>query len=138
MPDIDIGQISEALNDKADRDLNNTQPLADYVIESKYPTAQDPTWYRLYKSGWLEQGGVFSTSISNSTTSFSLVKNFVDGNWFFYGHPQYSANSNVYMSDFRVYDKTISGATIYIADNHGTLPRIFDWEAKGMSAQEQS
>lgn len=30
----------------------------DYVIESKVPTDTDPSWYRIYKSGWVEQGGV--------------------------------------------------------------------------------
>lgn len=32
----------------------------DYVVESKTSTAEDPTWYRLYKSGWVEQGGFFT------------------------------------------------------------------------------
>ncbi len=31
---------------------------ADYVIETQIPTAEnDYTWYRKYKSGWVEQGG---------------------------------------------------------------------------------
>ena len=31
---------------------------ADYVVESQLPTAQNNyTWYRKYKSGWVEQGG---------------------------------------------------------------------------------
>lgn len=35
---------------------------ADYVVESQAPTAENNyTWYRKYKSGWVEQGG-FSTS----------------------------------------------------------------------------
>ena len=38
--------------------LTNTLNSIDYVIESKEPTSSDPTWYRVYKSGWIEQGGV--------------------------------------------------------------------------------
>lgn len=83
MADINVGAISEALNNKADRDLNNTdvQTRLDnkanttYVNEqlatkaktdlSNIPSAYDyvvktykngSTWYRQYKSGWVEQG----------------------------------------------------------------------------------
>lgn len=32
---------------------------ADYVVESQLPTAENNyTWYRKYKSGWVEQGGI--------------------------------------------------------------------------------
>jgi hypothetical protein len=34
---------------------------ADYVVESQLPTAANNyTWYRKYKSGWVEQGGIAS------------------------------------------------------------------------------
>lgn len=67
MADIDFGQLSEALNDKTDRDLRNvdTTSKADAVIDYQEPTsANNYTWYRKYKSGWVEQGGVWSGSIS--------------------------------------------------------------------------
>ena len=60
MSDIDFGQLSEALNDKSDRDLRNvdTTAKADAVIDYQEPTsANGYTWYRKYKSGWVEQGG---------------------------------------------------------------------------------
>lgn len=60
MADIDFGQLSEALNDKSDRDLRNvdTTAKADAVIDYQEPTAENGyTWYRKYKSGWVEQGG---------------------------------------------------------------------------------
>lgn len=60
MADIDFGQITEALNDKSDRDLRNvdTTAKADAVIDYQEPTAANNyTWYRKYKSGWVEQGG---------------------------------------------------------------------------------
>lgn len=59
MPDIDFGQISETLNNKTDRDLRNvdTTAKADAVIGYQEPTsANNYTWYRKYKSGWVEQG----------------------------------------------------------------------------------
>ena len=59
MSDINIGAITEALNDKSDRDLRNvdTTAKADAVIDYQEPTsANNYTWYRKYKSGWIEQG----------------------------------------------------------------------------------
>jgi hypothetical protein len=59
MPDIDFGRISESLNEKSDRDLRNvdTTAKADAVIDYQVPTAENNyTWYRKYKSGWVEQG----------------------------------------------------------------------------------
>ena len=60
--DIDFGGITEALNDKLDRDGRNvdTTSGADIVVEWQAPTAENNyTWYRLYKSGWVEQGGYY-------------------------------------------------------------------------------
>lgn len=37
----------------------------DYVIESQTPTSQNNyTWYRKYKSGWVEQGGILFGNVS--------------------------------------------------------------------------
>lgn len=85
MADINVGAISEALNNKADRDLNNTNIQErldvkadkssltsvaaskantnldnipsnyDYVIQAWHDGGE--SWYRIYKSGWVEQGG---------------------------------------------------------------------------------
>lgn len=38
-------------------DLTNVTGTADFVVESK--VNDDGSWYRLYKSGWVEQGGVY-------------------------------------------------------------------------------
>lgn len=84
MPDIDIGQLTEAINDKADRDLNNTNATLpglnavlpndmDYVVERQEPTAENNyTWYRLYKSGWIEQGGKIPKTTSSTSNTITL------------------------------------------------------------------
>lgn len=51
----DDGAMLEALNDKADRDLNNTVNTVDYVVERGGNSSK---WYKRWKSGWLEQGGI--------------------------------------------------------------------------------
>ena len=69
--DIDVHAVSEALNDKADRDFHNIEATRfDYVVDYKAPTVNDPTWYRLYNSGWVEQGGRFSKSANPTYVSF--------------------------------------------------------------------
>jgi len=41
----------------------NTLNGYDYVVESQLPTADNNyTWYRKYKSGWIEQGGIDETT----------------------------------------------------------------------------
>lgn len=73
--DINIGAISEALNDKSDRDLRNVDNTAgaDAVVEYQLPTAENNyTWYRKYKSGWVEQGGWLDGSTSYKTTEFGI------------------------------------------------------------------
>ena len=53
------GLNMELFNDKADTNLNNVNNNIDFVIDSQEPTAENNyTWYRLYKSGWVEQGGL--------------------------------------------------------------------------------
>lgn len=50
-------EFQQSLSGKADTDLSNIPSAYDYVIESQAPTADNPSWYRKYKSGWVEQGG---------------------------------------------------------------------------------
>ena len=75
---INTGEILEALNDKVDRDCQNvdTTSGADAVIEYQLPTSSNNyTWYRLYKSGWIEQGGYIENGTSTyEKTTVYLVK----------------------------------------------------------------
>lgn len=55
-----LSQEGEArFTNKANTDLSNTPSNIDYVVEKQEPTAGNGyTWYRKYKSGWVEQGGI--------------------------------------------------------------------------------
>lgn len=47
--------------------INRTEGLIDYVVDSQLPTAENNyTWYRKYKSGWIEMGGLVFTNSSDS------------------------------------------------------------------------
>lgn len=55
----------------------------DYVVESQLPTASNNyKWYRKYKSGWVEQGGVFSSVYDYyNTETVSLPVTMADTNY---------------------------------------------------------
>ena len=55
--------------------LDNGFPLYyDYVVESQLPTAANNyTWYRKYKSGWVEQGGLNHTISLNSNGYNNMI-----------------------------------------------------------------
>lgn len=50
---------------KANTDLSNVSSNIDYIVESKVNS--DGSWYRKYKSGWLEQGGSELTAVDTKT-----------------------------------------------------------------------
>ena len=83
-PAIDTGEILEALNDKTDRDCRNvdTTSGADVVIEYQLPTSSNNyTWYRLYKSGWIEQGFLIQVSSASTGQIINLPKEMADTNY---------------------------------------------------------
>lgn len=46
----------------------------DYVVDFQAPTATNNyTWYRKYKSGWVEQGGTFVATFNNSRTTYATI-----------------------------------------------------------------
>lgn len=58
-------EFQQALTGKANADLSNCPADYDYVVGSG--VLEDGSWYRKYKSGWLEQGGLANT---NTTVTF--------------------------------------------------------------------
>lgn len=76
---------------------------ADYVVAWQSPSAENNyTWYRKYKSGWVEQGGY-----SNSQTITLIVEMADTGYSVQLTGMCSSSNNNVYVHGWR--DKTVSG-----------------------------
>lgn len=74
-----VAQAAEfmaALGGKANTDLSNVSKNIDYIVESKVNSGG--SWYRKYKSGWLEQGGIGLTVSSDGTKTVTLIKPFKD------------------------------------------------------------
>ena len=62
LPATEIGEITEALNGKAD-----VSTVAHVVVEFQAPTADNNyTWYRKYADGWVEQGGYIDGNYSHT------------------------------------------------------------------------
>jgi hypothetical protein len=74
-----VAQAAEfmtALGGKANTDLSNVSSNIDYIVESKVNS--NGSWYRKYKSGWLEQGGIGLTVSADGTKTVTLIKPFKD------------------------------------------------------------
>ena len=101
-----------------------------FVVES-YQNGTE--WYRLYKSGWVEQGGKTIGFNSSSLTSYSVtfLKEFADTNYNVttLSLQRYNSSNPSY---FDVSTRTTTG---FSGSAIGAVVDGLDWEAKGMSAQ---
>ena len=133
MTDINIGAISEALNDKVDRDNRNVDNTAgaDAVVEYQAPDPNnDYKWYRKYKSGWVEQGGIVTETSTVAQKSIVFPVEMADANYNLQVTLVTDTNSNsptYYAVGART--KSATGFTCYAAANFTK-----DWKACGMAA----
>lgn len=97
----------------------------DFVIESQVPTAENNyTWYRKYKSGWVEQGGVsnsasvtFPVEFSNTNYTINCVPEMI--------------NANVGNISICYGSKAMSGIAIQIRWNGAGTTGEYCWVAHG-------
>lgn len=67
-----VATCTEVLADVAGL-KQTTDGMIDYVVESQEPTeANGYTWYRKYKSGWVEQGGFCSGTAENNPVTLAI------------------------------------------------------------------
>ena len=85
-----------------------TENLLDFVVESQLPTAENNyTWYRKYKSGWIEQGGIYNSA------DLTFVVEIADSNYNLFLQPQHT--SGCYSMNAQNLSST--GATINTSSN---------------------
>lgn len=136
MTDINIGAISEALNDKTDRDMRNVDNTAgaDAVIEYQIPNADnDYTWYRKYKSGWVEQGGITTQTATSSVNATILFPVEMQGTEYTITFSVCSSVAND-GAESSVLAHTRVGMNLHadsMSSTSGT--KGFMWEVKGMA-----
>jgi hypothetical protein len=131
---IDVNQLSNAIQQKVDLPAQKNQADVDFVIESQIPNASNNyTWYRLYKSGWVEQGGWFVGTASATAKVITLPITMSDTNYSGYGFCQCTSatdtgNSQSYRSCFL----RTSTTQITVSQTNGWTTQ---WEVKGFAAQ---
>lgn len=130
MADIDVGQLSEAINDKMDRDAHNVESPSAVVIETQKPTsANNYTWYRKYSDGWVEQGGVVTLngaiSATNKIINFPITM--ADTEYYSNGASDANVAVNVYVGWQHTTYMTIG-------TNSGSNTGKTRWEVKGKYA----
>ena len=84
----DVADIATGLTEletRLGKTEQNIKGVADYIIE----TYQNGTeWYRVWASGWIEQGGLVTTTISELT----FLKPFANANYYICGTPTEKGN----------------------------------------------
>lgn len=121
------GLNAELFNGKADTDLSNTpMATADYVVEWQAPAAgNNYTWYRKYKSGWVEQGGQFAQS--GDGVSITLPITMANANYSVVG----GTLDNSGAAGWRYANRTTTGFTKNLV---GSTQCGGSWEVRGMAA----
>ena len=140
-----LGDISTLRTDvTTNTDDITTLKGYDYVVESQLPTADNNyTWYRKYKSGWVEQGGHSVGSLSGEKV-INLPITMAHKRYQFMA--TFSLNDNDYSPEAALAvrrqrnsanDTTSSVAvlaTFSINGANGYTGWDFDWEVKGFAA----
>lgn len=75
---IDVGEITEALNAKADTDLSNV-PSSKGILTQSY--VNGTSWYRVYSDGWCEQGGQTVNIVGSQSETTIFLKSFANTNY---------------------------------------------------------
>lgn len=127
--DINVGAISEALNNKMDRDGMNAGNPACVITETYHDN--NGNWYRVYSDGWCEQGGATSVG-ADAPITVTLLKAYTNNLYsvqITINGTASSPNSNTF--PYQALGKTTSS---FIVANYNSGPadnNYYQWEAKG-------
>lgn len=120
-------EVDSLMDTKASVSLNNVNANIDYIVESQLPTADNNyTWYRKYKSGWVEQGGVEVQSGVMITLPVSMA----DTKYTVLISPTWGTANSSGTRGTSTYFKTTTSFWEQVDNNSGNV----DWEVKGMGA----
>ena len=100
----------------------------DYVIKTQLPTEENNySWYRLYKSGWVEQGKFRNFMESNASVTCMLIIPMKDTNYFVTG--LYDTNTNAINSLSRIGVGAKTTQSFQMRTEGGQ----YSWEVKGFA-----
>lgn len=98
--------------------------LGDYVVE--FQVNADGSWYRKYKSGWLEQGGLVASTSGATGTVQTLLKPFANAN--------YTLTATARGTFDRIFLITSKTATTFSCAYSSSGIGAYDWCAEGQGA----
>jgi len=136
---IDVNQIADALNNKIDLPNGKNQSDVDYVVDFQNPTAQNNyTWYRLYKSGWVEQGSreLKSATGNNSAwaVSYTLPIEMADNNYTATANGSFAGGSS-WNGPYISTESTSTTVTFTGWVTGSSTAKVVSWVVSGMSEQ---
>ena len=119
----EIGQITEALNEKVDKGFD--------IIEFQEPTAANNyTWYKKYRNGWVEQGGIISSIGSGSAKTATLPIAMSDVNY-----TLVATSNGAYYAAAEANNSAVKTSTTVITVSNGSHNICdFSWIVQGMAA----
>lgn len=118
-------EFTDALTGKANTDLSNVLANIDYVVDRKVPTESDPSWYEVWKSGKIRQGGSNQTAGAQGT-QYTFLKPFASG-----AYTLVATSILVYDYAIVITEKT---ATTYKVAFSSARTGYYDWIAEGQGA----
>lgn len=127
----EVGAIAEEVN---------TLKGYDYVVDWQAPTsANGYTWYRKYKSGWVEQGGIKTipsrTNSGSSSTSVTFPVSMSDTNYT--GQISYQSGGSYYAECMlTLTNRKTTGVSLefYMNASGTTAAFLVGWQVSGMAA----
>lgn len=128
----ETGVVLEAINGKVDMPDNTAQDKVDYVVEQGGDASK---WYRLWKSGWLEQGG-FQNPDTSADWTITLIKSYKDDQYVVLSDTlNVTTRETDYAVSTRVWSKLSTSFSIRVEVTSGgsATKRAFSWKTEGFS-----
>jgi hypothetical protein len=123
-------QLATGATDEALETCTNVLAMmanADFVIEKQNPTADNNyTWYRKYKSGWVEQGGSID-SVASGTYTVTFPVEMADTHYTILKTMSTTSSNNAQYHQVSFANKTTTSAQT------NTAGVGFSWQVSGMA-----
>lgn len=131
MNDINVGALSEAINDKMDRDAHNVESPSAVVVET-YDDGNG-NGYRIWSDNYCEQYGTINLSTVTDASNYTetYLKPFTDNNYtltWCFGSTRATAS---YDKENYPNSKTSTGFTMWARSTSATAGVFVGWKAEG-------
>lgn len=131
-----VGLNAELFNGKADLNLANVLANIDFVVERQEPTAANNyTWYRKYRSGWVEQGGYFIPTVASGDINSVINLPIMMSDLYYTVEITAQANTDLawHSEEYGKRTQTSFGIQGNAYNNAGIFT-AFSWKVSGMAA----